>query len=135
MVLVSNPNSAYSPRLPWLGGIAGLLVGGAILYFWQQWNRTWLSLVPAPVSVYTRFLGVTLEDVPLITYGHQALLGYLMVLVAGLVAALRYLLGEERCRAWRGDMALFNGVVTLCVTGFLLYNMVSAYPRIVAALH
>ena len=57
------------------------------------------------------------------------------MLVAGLVAALRYLLGEERCRAWRGDMALFNGIVTLCVTGFLLYHMVSAYPRIVAALH
>ena len=102
MALVSNPHSAYSPRLPWLGGIAGLLVGGALLYFWPQWNRTWLSLVPAPVSVYTRFLGVTLEDVPLITYGHQALLGFLMVLLAGLVAALRYLLGEERCRAWRG---------------------------------
>ncbi len=51
MALVSNPHSAYSPRLPWLGGIAGLLVGGAILYFWPQWNRTWLSLVPAPVSV------------------------------------------------------------------------------------
>ncbi|HCI6776856.1 TPA: hypothetical protein NPP58_001596 [Klebsiella quasipneumoniae subsp. quasipneumoniae] len=135
MALVSTPHSAYSPRLPWLGCIAGLLVGGAILYFWPQWNRTWLSLVPAPVSVYTRFLGVTLADVPLITYGHQALLGFLMVLVAGLVAALRYLLGEERCRAWRGDMALFNGVVTLCVTGFLLYNMASAYPRIVAALH
>ncbi len=33
MALVSNPHSAYSPRLPWLGGIAGLLVGGAILYF------------------------------------------------------------------------------------------------------
>lgn len=57
MALVSNPHSAYSPRLPWLGGIAGLLAGGAILYFWPQWNRTWLSLVPAPVSVYTRFLG------------------------------------------------------------------------------
>ncbi|MGX7904500.1 hypothetical protein ACWUXD_38465, partial [Klebsiella pneumoniae] len=41
-------------------------------------------------------------------------------LVGGLVAALRSLLGEERCRAWRGDMALFNGIVTLCVTGFLL---------------
>lgn len=82
MALVSNPHSAYSPRLPWLGGIAGLLVGGAILYFWPQWNRTWLSLVPAPVSVYTRFLGVTLADVPLITYGHQALLGFLMVLLA-----------------------------------------------------
>lgn len=66
MALVSNPHSAYSPRLPWLGGIAGLLAGGAILYFWPQWNRTWLSLVPAPVSVYTRFLGVTLEEVPLI---------------------------------------------------------------------
>ncbi|WP_285278370.1 hypothetical protein, partial [Klebsiella pneumoniae] len=25
MALVSNPHSAYSPRLPWLGGIAGLL--------------------------------------------------------------------------------------------------------------
>ncbi|MEH8857861.1 hypothetical protein RAG26_18225, partial [Klebsiella pneumoniae] len=25
--------------------------------------------------------------------------------------------------------------VTLCVTGFLLYHMVSAYPRIFAALH
>ncbi|QCS88481.1 hypothetical protein DWR33_22995 [Klebsiella pneumoniae] len=281
MALVSNPHSAYSPRLPWLGGIAGLLAGGAILYFWPQWNRTWLSLVPAPVSVYTRFLGVTLEEVPLITYGHQALLGFLMVLLApgygkstlaawmmhnpassrrwpgevfrawvtkfgllvivfcnlfffcpgshpeplgviyfilqhisvaaavasgvlllrdarrlartfdaqladlrllmiltlgfqtilpaqialmsargvntplgwyiviaqmagvllafmlvgGLVAALRSLLGEERCRAWRGDMALFNGIVTLCVTGFLLYHMVSAYPRIFAALH
>ena len=82
MALVSNPHSAYSPRLPWLGGIAGLLAGGAILYFWPQWNRTWLSLVPAPVSVYTRFLGVTLEEVPLITYGHQALLGFLMVLLA-----------------------------------------------------
>ncbi len=236
--------------------------------------------MPAPVSVYTRFLGVTLEEVPLITYGHQALLGFLMVLLApgygkstlaawmmhnpassrrwpgevlrawgikfglliivfcnlfflsrvgsgtlalyifysparqrcrgggvrvlllrdarrlartfdaqladlrllmiltlgfqtilpaqialmsargvntplgwyiviaqmagvllafmlvgGLVAALRSLLGEERCRAWRGDMALFNGIVTLCVTGFLIYNMVSAYPRIFAALH
>ena len=280
MALVSNPHSAYSPRLPWLGGIAGLLAGGAILYFWPQWNRTWLSLVPAPVSVYTRFLGVTLEEVPLITYGHQALLGFLMVLLApgygkstlaawmmhnpassrrwpgevlrawgikfglliivfcnlfflsrvgsgtlalyifilqhvsvaaavasgvlllrdarrlartfdaqladlrllviltlgfqtilpaqialmsargvntplgwyiviaqmagvllafmlvgGLVAALRSLLGEERCRAWRGDMALFNGIVTLCVTGFLIYNMASAYPRIFAALH
>ncbi|AHM78233.1 Hypothetical protein KPNJ1_01429 [Klebsiella pneumoniae 30660/NJST258_1] len=280
MALVSNPHSAYSPRLPWLGGIAGLLAGGAILYFWPQWNRTWLSLVPAPVSVYTRFLGVTLEDVPLVTYCHQALLGFLMVLLApgygkstlaawmmhnpassrrwpgevfrawvtkfgllvivfcnlfflsrvlsgtlalyifilqhisvaaavasgvlllrdarrlartfdaqladlrllmiltlgfqtilpaqialmsargvntplgwyiviaqmagvllafmlvgGLVAALRSLLGEERCRAWRGDMALFNGIVTLCVTGFLLYHMVSAYPRIFAALH
>lgn len=42
------------------------------------------------------------------------------MLVGGLVAALRSLLGEERCRAWRGDMALFNGIVTLCVTGFLL---------------
>ena len=52
------------------------------------------------------------------------------MLVGGLVAALRSLLGEERCRAWRGDMALFNGIVTLCVTGFLLYHMVSAYPRI-----
>ncbi|MBC4249225.1 hypothetical protein H8M46_00295 [Klebsiella pneumoniae] len=280
MALVSNPHSAYSPRLPWLGGIAGLLAGGAILYFWPQWNRTWLSLVPAPVSAYTRFLGVTLEDVPLVTYCHQALLGFLMVLLApgygkstlaawmmhnpassrrwpgevfrawvtkfgllvmvfcnlfflsqvpsgtlalyifilqhvsvaaavasgvlllrdarrlartfdaqladlrllmiltlgfqtilpaqlalmsargvntplgwyiviaqmagvllafmlvgGLVAALRSLLGEERCRAWRGDMALFNGIVTLCVTGFLLYHMVSAYPRIFAALH
>ncbi|STV01574.1 Uncharacterised protein [Klebsiella pneumoniae subsp. ozaenae] len=280
MALVSNPHSAYSPRLPWLGGIAGLLAGGAILYFWPQWNRTWLSLVPAPVSVYTRFLGVTLEDVPLVTYCHLALLGFLMVLLApgygkstlaawmmhnpassrrwpgevfrawvtkfgllvivfcnlfflsrvpsgtlalyifilqhisvaaavasgvlllrdarrlartfdapaggpasshdtyprvpddfagadraderrgvntplgwyiviaqmagvllafmlvgGLVAALRSLLGEERCRAWRGDMALFNGIVTLCVTGFLLYHMVSAYPRIFAALH
>ena len=82
MALVSNPHSAYSPRLPWLGGIAGLLAGGAILYFWPQWNRTWLSLVPAPVSVYTRFLGVTLEDVPLVTYCHQALLGFLMVLLA-----------------------------------------------------
>ncbi len=40
------------------------------------------------------------------------------MLVGGLVAALRSLLGEERCRAWRGDMALFNGIVTLCVTGF-----------------
>ncbi len=38
--------------------------------------------VPAPVSVYTRFLGVTLEDVPLVTYCHQALLGFLMVLLA-----------------------------------------------------
>ncbi len=57
------------------------------------------------------------------------------MLVGGLVAALRSLLGEERCRAWRGDMALFNGIVTLCVTGFLLYHMVSAYPRIFAALH
>ena len=82
MALVSNPHSAYSPRLPWLGGIAGLLAGGAILYFLPQWNRTWLSLVPAPVSVYTRFLGVTLEDVPLVTYCHQALLGFLMVLLA-----------------------------------------------------
>lgn len=82
MALVSNPHSAYSPRLPWLGGIAGLLAGGAILYFWPQWNRTWLSLVPAPVSVYTRFLGVTLEDVPLVTYCHLALLGFLMVLLA-----------------------------------------------------
>ncbi|MGP4880224.1 hypothetical protein ACTXQV_51545, partial [Klebsiella pneumoniae] len=27
------------------------------------------------------------------------------------------------------------GIVTLCVTGFLLYHMVSAYPRIFAALH
>ena len=35
------------------------------------------------------------------------------MLVGGLVAALRSLLGEERCRAWRGDMALFNGIVTL----------------------
>ena len=50
MALVSNPHSAYSPRLPWLGGIAGLLVGGAILYFWPQWNRTWLSLVPVYVG-------------------------------------------------------------------------------------
>lgn len=82
MALVSNPHSADSPRRPWLGGIAGLLAGGVILYFWPQWNRTWLSLVPAPVSVYTRFLGVTLEEVPLITYGHQALLGFLMVLLA-----------------------------------------------------
>ena len=82
MALVSNPHSAYSPRLPRLGGIAGLLAGGAILYFWPQWNRTWLSTVPAPVSVYTRFLGVTLEDVPLVTYCHQALLGFLMVLLA-----------------------------------------------------
>lgn len=82
MALVSNPHSAYSPRLPRLGGIAGLLAGGAILYFWPQWNRTWLSPVPAPVSVYTRFLGVTLEEVPLITYGHRALLGFLMVLLA-----------------------------------------------------
>ena len=82
MALVSNPHSAYSPRLPWLGGIAGLVAGGAIIYFWPQWNRTWLSLVPAPVSVYTRFLGVTLEDVPLVTYCHQALLGFLMVLLA-----------------------------------------------------
>ena len=57
------------------------------------------------------------------------------MLVGGLVAALRSLLGEERCRAWRGDMALFNGIVTLCVTGFLIYNMASAYPRIFAALH
>ncbi len=280
MALVSNPHSADSPCRPWLGGIAGLLAGGVILYFWPQWNRTWLSLVPVPVSVYTRFLGVTLEEVPLITYGHQALLGFLMVLLApgygkstlaawmmhnpassrrwpgevlrawgikfglliivflqsvlfipgrirdpgviyfysparqrcrgggvrglllrdarrlartfdaqladlrllviltlgfqtilpaqialmsargvntplgwyiviaqmagvllafmlvgGLVAALRSLLGEERCRAWRGDMALFNGIVTLCVTGFLIYNMASAYPRIFAALH
>lgn len=38
--------------------------------------------MPAPVSVYTRFLGVTLEDVPLVTYCHQALLGFLMVLLA-----------------------------------------------------
>ncbi len=38
--------------------------------------------MPVPVSVYTRFLGVTLEEVPLITYGHQALLGFLMVLLA-----------------------------------------------------
>nr|VXZ81727.1 Uncharacterised protein [Klebsiella pneumoniae] len=38
--------------------------------------------MPAPVSVYTRFLGVTLEEVPLITYGHRALLGFLMVLLA-----------------------------------------------------
>lgn len=82
MALVSNPHSADSPRRPWLGGIAGLLAGGVILYFWPQWNRTWLSLVPVPVSVYTRFLGVTLEEVPLITYGHQALLGFLMVLLA-----------------------------------------------------
>lgn len=82
MALVSNPHSADSPRRPWLGGIAGLLAGGVILYFWPQWNRIWLSLVPAPVSVYTRFLGVTLEEVPLITYGHQALLGFLMVLLA-----------------------------------------------------
>ena len=82
MALVSNPHSADSPRRPWLGGIAGLLAGGVILYFWPQWNRTWLSLVPAPVSVYTRFLGVTLEDVPLVTYCHQALLGFLMVLLA-----------------------------------------------------
>ena len=67
MALVSNPHSADSPRRPWLGGIAGLLAGGVILYFWPQWNRTWLSLVPVPVSVYTRFLGVTLEEVPLIT--------------------------------------------------------------------
>ncbi len=57
------------------------------------------------------------------------------MLVGGLVAALRSLLGEERCRAAAGDMALFNGIVTLCVTGFLLYHMVSAYPRIFAALH
>lgn len=281
MALVSNPHSADSPRRPWLGGIAGLLAGGVILYCWPQWNRTWLSLVPVPVSVYTRFLGVTLEEVPLITYGHQALLGFLMVLLApgygkstlaawmmhnpassrrwpgevlrawgikfglliivfcnlfflakvgsgtlalyifilqhvsvaaavasgvllllrdarrlartfdaqladlrllmlltlgfqtilpaqialmsargvntplgwyiviaqmvgvllafmlvgGLVAAIRSLLGEERCRAWRGDIALYNGIVTLCVTGFLLYHMVSAYPRIFAALH
>ncbi len=56
------------------------------------------------------------------------------MLVGGLVAALRSLLGEERCGR-RGDMALFNGIVTLCVTGFLLYHMVSAYPRIFAALH
>ncbi len=82
MALVSNPHSADSPRRPWLGGIAGLLAGGVILYCWPQWNRTWLSLVPVPVSVYTRFLGVTLEEVPLITYGHQALLGFLMVLLA-----------------------------------------------------
>ncbi len=39
MALVSNPHSAYSPRaFPRLGGIAGLLAGGAILYFWPQWN-------------------------------------------------------------------------------------------------
>ncbi len=280
MALVSTPHSADSSRLPWLGGITGLLAGGIILYFWPEWNRAWLSLVPAPVSVYTRFLGVTLEQVPLITYFHQALLGFLMVLlapgygkstlaawmlhnpspyrrwpgeilrawsvkfgllvivfcnlfflsrvgsgtlalyifilrhvsvaaavasgvlllrdarrltrtshaqltdlrllmiltlgfqtilpaqialmsargvntplgwfvaialmvgvllafmlVAGLVAALRNLLGEEWCRVWRGDMALFNGIVTLCVTGFLIYNMVSAYPRLFTALH
>lgn len=82
MALVSTPHSADSSRLPWLGGITGLLAGGIILYFWPEWNRAWLSLVPAPVSVYTRFLGVTLEQVPLITYFHQALLGFLMVLLA-----------------------------------------------------
>ena len=72
------------------------------------------------------------------TLGYEAqMAGVLLafMLVGGLVAALRSLLGEERCRAWRGDMALFNGIVTLCVTGFLLYHMVSAYPRIFAALH
>lgn len=278
MALVSNPHSAYSPRLPRLGGIAGLLAGGAILYFWPQWNRTWLSTVPAPVSVYTRFLGVTLEDVPLVTYCHQALLGFLMVLLApgygkstlaawmmhnpassrrwpgevfrarvtkfgllvmvfcnlfflsrvpsgttalyilfsstsalprrwrqgccscvtpgarphvrrsaggpasshdtylgfqtilpaqiaderpgreyaaGLVHCYRangrgvtgvyagrraggsatFSAGRRGAGLWRGDIALFNGIVTLCVTGFLLYHMVSAYPRIFAALH
>lgn len=280
MALVSSPHSADSPRLPWLGGVIGLLAGGVILYFWPEWNRAWFSRLPASVSLYTSFLGVTLQQVPLITYGYQALLGFLVVLlapgngkstlaawimhnpapsrrwsdeilrawgvkfgllvivfcnlfflsrvgsgtlalyifilrhvsvaaavasgvlllrdarrlarsldapltdlrllmiltlgfqtlfqaqvvlmiargvntplgwfvaialmvgvllafmlVAGLVAALRNLLGEKWCRVWRGDMALFNGIVTLCVTGFLIYNMVSAYPRLFTALH
>ncbi len=82
MALVSNPHSAYSPCLPgWEVWLACWQAARSFI-FWPQWNRTWLSLVPAPVSVYTRFLGVTLEDVPLVTYCHQALLGFLMVLLA-----------------------------------------------------
>jgi hypothetical protein len=33
MALVSNPHSAYSPRLPWLGGIAGLLAAARSFIF------------------------------------------------------------------------------------------------------
>lgn len=151
MALVSNPHSAYSPRLPRLGGIAGLLAGGAILYFWPQWNRTWLSLVPAPVSVYTRFLGVTLEDVPLVTYCHQALLGFLMVLLAPgygkstLAAWMMHNPASSRrwpgevFRAWSQNLACWSlsfAICSFCPGSYpeprryiFLFSSTSALPR------
>ncbi len=82
MALVSNPHSAYSPRLPRLGR-----------YSWPAGRRRDPLFLAAmePDMAKPRCLrqspcipafSGSLEDVPLVTYCHQALLGFLMVLLA-----------------------------------------------------
>ena len=39
------------------------------------------------------------------------------------------MLGDENCRAWRGQFALFNGMIILCVTGKGVFGLVSYYLK------
>ncbi|ELY3085755.1 hypothetical protein SME02_002771 [Klebsiella aerogenes] len=53
------------------------------------------------------------------------LLAYLTT--AGLAWLTRFVIGENNLRAWRGQFALFNGVIILCMTGRYLFDMASWY--------
>lgn len=51
------------------------------------------------------------------------------LLTAVLAWGVRRMLGDENCRAWRGQFALFNGIVILCVTGKGVFGLVSYYLK------
>lgn len=51
------------------------------------------------------------------------------LLTAGLTWAVCRMLGDENCRAWRGQFALFNGIVILCVTGKVIFGFVLYYLK------
>lgn len=51
------------------------------------------------------------------------------LLTAVLAWGVRRMLGDENCRAWRGQFALFNGVVILSVTGKAVFGLVSYYLK------
>ncbi|HDS4945939.1 hypothetical protein B9037_001465 [Klebsiella aerogenes] len=53
--MVDDGNGNNLQKLPWLGGIAGLIVGALILYFWKEW-ASWLP-------------GITFEKMA--TYAYQ----------------------------------------------------------------
>lgn len=57
-----------------------------------------------------------------------------LLLVAGLTTGIRHLIGEKNCQAWRGQFALFNGVITACVLGRVIVNVVFSYPYAIADL-
>lgn len=53
------------------------------------------------------------------------LLAYLTT--AGLAWLTRLVIGENNLRAWRGQFALFNGIIILCVAGRYLFHLVSRF--------